>query len=353
MRKPPKDIQTVIRRGELHLPPLKIVPIELSPSAAVDAVVDVSWGDQSCRYVVECKRDAKPQTLRSAVEQVKRHSRMTGQGEPMVLAPYLSHEKLTDLLEQGVSAIDLCGNGGIEAPGKFHFFRTGFPNLYRESVPIRSAYLGDSSLVARALLLKGHFSAVAELAEFVRSRGGSLALSTVSKMLKRLESDLVIERPDRHLIRLIDAERLMDQLLSHNRPPKAESTWLGRVDLEPAALRARLRDIGRGSEIIATGMSSASDYVTFAGEEALECYSALPIPEVLSSLGGARETRSFPNLRLVETDEQRLYFDARGNLTASPVQTWLEMASGDKRSREASEPLRRTLLHDAEASLVA
>ena len=56
------------------------------------------------------------------------------------------------------------------------------------------------------------------------------------------------------------------------------------------------------------------------------------------------ETSRFANIELLETDENFVYFDARDDLVASPVQTYLELMQGDKRERETAEQLRKTIL---------
>ena len=345
------DFENMLRSGEIRLPPLDIVPVDIPFAPELDAVVDVAWGDQSCRYVVEWKNSAKPLTLRMAVEQAKRLAKSSGKGEPMVVVPYLTANKLDELLSLGVSGIDLCGNGVVQAPGRFSVYRTGQPNQYRDSEPLRSAYRGDSSLVTRALLLRSQFNSVGEILELIESRGGSLVMSTVSKVLKRLEQDLVIERLSSRAVRVIDPKRLLEQLTQSYLPAKRSATWLGQISLDTQTLLDRLQNAGNGNDVVKTGMGSATDYVTFGGEPVLECYTRLPIPELLTQLGGkASETRSFPNLRLIETKDQRVYFDAQSDLRASPLQTWLEMTSGDKRSREAAEPLKRKLLQDMGAT---
>ena len=56
------------------------------------------------------------------------------------------------------------------------------------------------------------------------------------------------------------------------------------------------------------------------------------------------ETSRFPNVELLETDEDFVYFDMRDNLAASPVQTYLELARGDKREQETAEQVRKAIL---------
>ena len=52
----------------------------------------------------------------------------------------------------------------------------------------------------------------------------------------------------------------------------------------------------------------------------------------------------FPNIELLETDEDFVYFDTRDNRAASPVQTYLELIQGDKREQETAEQLRKAIL---------
>jgi hypothetical protein len=56
------------------------------------------------------------------------------------------------------------------------------------------------------------------------------------------------------------------------------------------------------------------------------------------------ETSRFPNVEFLECDEDFVYFDARDNLAASPVQTYLELMRGDKREQETAEQVREAIL---------
>ena len=69
------------------------------------------------------------------------------------------------------------------------------------------------------------------------------------------------------------------------------------------------------------------------------------LESLLKRLGtDLEETSRFPNIELLETDEDFVYFDARDDLAASPVQTYLELMQGDKREQETAEQLRKTIL---------
>lgn len=196
-----------------------------------DALIEVAWRGRTCRFAAKLRRDAKPLTLQAAIEQVRGSVDATGTTRPMIVAPYFSREKLDQLLEAGISAIDFSGNAVIDVPGKFLFYKTGNPNKYPESTPIRSAYRGNGSLVARVLLLEGEFQAVGAIREAIRSRGGGLTLGMISKVLQRLEADLAIERPSRNAVRVLQPERLLAGLLEAYQPPRTQSTWMGKVSV--------------------------------------------------------------------------------------------------------------------------
>jgi hypothetical protein len=339
------NFDMMLREGRLEVPPLAIRVLARQRTKGEDALVDVAWRGRTCRFVVELRRDAKPLTLKIAIEQVREKAGKSGQGRPMIIAPYLSGEKLNQLLDAGISAVDFSGNAAIEVPGEFLFYKTGNASRYPDSSPIRSAYRGDGSLVARVLLLERELPAVGKILESIRSRGGALTLGTVSKVLRRLEADLVIERPTRNVVRVIQAERLLEGLRDAFQPPKAQGTWTGKVALDSGELRTRLEGIARDGGLVRTGASSAVEYAAWAGEPLITCYCRATPATLLGGLGAeAHETRAFANLQLIQTDDQLAYFDARPKLAASPIQAWLEMASGDKRQKEAAEQIRRGLL---------
>ncbi len=339
------NFRRMLRAGELSVPPLDIRVIQTARNAGEDAVLDVAWRGQSCRYVAQLKQDARPQTLKLATDQARQLAGKSSKSRPMVIVPYLTGEKLDELLGAGVSALDFCGNAAVEAPGRFLFYKSGNPNRYPDSSPIQSAYRGDSSLVARVLLLAREFQAIGDILAAIRERGGSLTMGTVSKVLQRLEADLVIQRPTRNRVRVIQPETLMDGLLEAWQPPRLESMWTGKVSLPAPNLLSSLERLARESDLVRTGESSAGEYAVWAGEPIITCYCRATPALLLNELGAeVKETGAFPNLRLLQTDDQRVYFDRRPKLTASPVQSWLEMASGDKRQKEVAGQIQRLLL---------
>ena len=343
-------LKMLLKKNPLRVPPLEIHVQTNHQDTSVDAIVKVAWRERSCDFSAILKTNSKPVTLKLAIDQLREYARASEQRRPMLIAPYFSQEKLDQLLGAGISAIDLSGNAAIDAPGELFFYKTGNPNLYPDSSSIRSAYRGDGSLVARVLLLEREFRAISEIKKSIRARGGALTLGMVSKVLQRLEEDLVIERPNRNTVKVIQPDRLLDGLLDAYQPLRTQTVWTGRVDLSDNELLNRLQTIADGG-IIRTGESSAGAYSVWAGEPIIACYCRETPTTLLDCLTtDFKETPAFANLRLIQTIDQRVYFDVRENLCASPIQAWLEMASGDKRQKEAAEPIRKLIVRETGGS---
>jgi hypothetical protein len=72
---------------------------------------------------------------------------------------------------------------------------------------------------------------------------------------------------------------------------------------------------------------------------------------LLKKLPGSQSDR-FPNLELLETEDEPVYFDARqkdGFWWASPLQVYMELMVGDKRDQETAEQLKTLVLNNAGA----
>jgi hypothetical protein len=74
---------------------------------------------------------------------------------------------------------------------------------------------------------------------------------------------------------------------------------------------------------------------------------------LLEKLEGSQTDR-FPNLELLETEDETAFFDPRYEGAfwwASPAQVYLELMAGDKRDRETAEQVRSTIMNNLEAVL--
>jgi len=351
-----KEMLDLLRRGKVELPPLSLRLIEAEPRRdglrRADAMVEASWGGKKARFLVECKALSTPKAFLAGVNQLKAAQLSRGTF-PMLFLPYLNDSRLQELEREGISGVDLCGNGVVVVPGAFSVFRTGGENRFPSYAPIKNIYRKNSSLVARVFLLRAVFKGVQGIGEEINrrnllvSRWGKkpISLSTVSKALKTLEEDLIIARNE--TIRLVQPEKLLDALERNFTPPPIREKVRFRVGADGAALQDLLADLSQTLEVplVATGLSSVSQYAAMQRGDVLSVYCPR-LEGMLERLGGDREDR-FPNLELLETDDETVYFDARpggGFLWASPIQVYLELMTGDKRDRETAGQVKEVIL---------
>jgi hypothetical protein len=348
---PESDILEQVLRGALSLPPLSLKAVEQTSLARdrsrPDLVIEAQWGAERVRFIAQVKRLATPKAVDEAITQA-RSLASPPQTYPMIIVPYLSEARLVELQEAQVSALDLCGNGVTVVPGKITVFRTGHPNRFPQSAKLRNVYRGKSSIVARAFLIQPQFDKVKEIMDLLAKRQGSVVFSTVSKVLKRLEDDLVITR-DKRLIKLIQADTLLDNLASNYDPPLIMERFRGRCALRREEIIRRLTTsaAAKAGKLVLTGAASTEKYAAMAGEPVASLYCTTMPTSLLSAADvDAEETDFFSNLQILRTNDDRVFFDPRlegGIPYASPIQTWLELAAGDKRQKDAAKQLGRTI----------
>lgn len=346
------DIRDRLSKEPLVLPPLTFTRLDADRQhPRVDAFYNIGWNGRTYKFVAEIKARSTPQAVMAAAHQAKSLAFDMPGSFPLVVVPYLSPSLLAELEQLGrISAVDLCGNGIVRGANEFLVFRSGLPNRFREVRPLKAAYRGTASLVARSLVLRHRFERVSEIRDFITSHGGRITLGTVSKVLTRLSEDLVIAR-DGKGVRVLQADKLLEQLRQGYRPPRIKVRWTGKLPLLDGALPRRLSEVAErlGGRVVPTGMSSAKHYVTIATEPVAAFYCSLEPQGLLRAAGlDTVATRTFPNIDLMQTDDDSVYFDPRtqdDQLMSSPVQTWLELTTGDKRSHEASAHLHSQLLN--------
>jgi hypothetical protein len=371
------ELLAFLKGGQFQFPPLQVVAVQPEvrfAGSVLDALITLRWGKRAYDFVVETCRLWTPKAVSERMDQVRRYALLTG-NYPLILVPYLSEERLLELEAQRISGIDLCGNGVIVVPDKLLVLRTGSPNRFRWTGTIKNVYRKNSSIAARAFLLVPQFGSVQEMLKEIQKRGGEITLATVSKVCKNMVSDLVIERasseasrerssnrrqseklsrpmprvkppPFVRRTRLLQPEKLLDLLARNYVPPEVRRTFRGKSVLQPEELRKRLESWERksGVKTILTGVSSVEAYAVMA-REPMQSFYCTDIESALRSLGSdLRETDRFANVTLLETRENFVYFDRRPGLIASPIQTYLELLTGDKREKETADQVRRVIL---------
>lgn len=347
--------------SQLAASPLELAPVTLTmqPTARTqfancDAVATATWDGGGATFAIECKRLATPKEFATAVLQVQSWSLPEGT-LPMLLLPYLKPEQLDELERLKISGVDLCGNGVITIPGRLMVYRTGQPNRFRSSAPIKNVYRGKTSLVARMFASQQSFPTVQALRDAIIERDpiarsgleSAIGLSTVSKALKTLEQDLIVAREDDGAIRLLQRNQLLNELMKENQPLEAEDCIRLKADVsddnlvEWIAGKIDSLDI----PVSATGLSSTSQYAVMQRGPIMQLYT--PDISAVATALAAPEADRFENIVLIKSKRAVDYFDSRWDKSfrwASPLQTWLELMRGDKRDREAAVQVRKLLL---------
>jgi hypothetical protein len=352
-----KEMLAFLQEGQLRFPPLQVTDSQTEPpftvkgrSAAMDALLTLGWQGRTYRFGVETKRLWTPKVIAEAMAAARENA---GKASvyPLILIPYLSEERVLALEAEGISGIDLCGNGVVVVPNELLVLRTGFPNCFRWEGTIKNVYRKNSSIVARTFLLVPQFDSVKEALAEIRRRGGDVAAATVSKVCKSLEADLVLERgrgadPVARRLRLLQPEKLLDLLADNYVPPEVSQTFRGKCSLPPEVLRERLAkgEVNSGVRVVLTGASSVEAYAVMA-REPVQCFYCTDVGKIVTSLAGdVRETPRFANVTFQETRDDFVYFDRRPDLAASPIQAYLELIKGDNREKETADQVRRMIL---------
>jgi hypothetical protein len=351
-----EDIFRALSDGEFMLPPLKVRLIEKKPKLRAlgnstyrpDALVEISRNRRRWKFLAELIAVSKPQAFNNAIAAIVSAAKKA-KLPPMIVMPYLSPEHLSELESQGISGLDLCGNGVVTIDDELLVVRTGQPNRYRSSEPIRNVYRGDSSLVARVFLARPEFRSVGEIEKAIRELGATVTLSTVSKVTKALEGDLIVSR-EQGSIRLLQPDKLLEALATNYRAPKVKERFVGKVALDESQLQQALAQAARkiGAKFVLTGAASATKYAVMGREPIVAAYCSAAPADLIAALSvRVEQTDRFPNLDLATTTDAPVYFDAidEGGVSfSSPIQTYLELASGDKRQRETAAQVREYLL---------
>ena len=351
-----RDMIEKLRRCEVSLPPLSFRFLEGAPEAdgnlRFDALAEASWRERIAKFAVECKSLSTPKAFQDGLSLLKTSSLPKGY-LPLLFLPFLSERQLQELEREGINGIDLCGNGVVVVPQIFAVFRSGEKNRFSSSAPIKNIYRKNSSMVGRVFLLRTGFETVQEICADINRRNmlvnrwdrKPMSLSTVSKALKTLEEDLIIARKDS--IRLLQPDRLLEKLSDNYVPPNIKERVRLKISEESGPIGELLMKLSQalGLPLVTAGTSSVGRYAVMQRSDLLSIYCPR-LETLLEQLPGSQTDR-FPNLELVETEDETVYFDARQEGSfwwASPVQVYLELMAGDKRDQETAEQVKSYIM---------
>jgi len=314
-----------------------------------DALVEVSVADRlSFEALVEIVPIATPKALtekcRQLVDYVSKIN--TPKLVPLIVAPYIGKRQAQILVTEGISWLDLCGNMRVEIPGRVYIERTGNKNRYPDTAPIKKIFQGTSALVSRALLLKPEgFKSQYELVDFINRRNANITISTVSRVLKSLEEELLVSKT-KSLISVPDTVRLLDRLtegyINSTRPNKSKMYKFACDDFETSFRRLL---VGRQLAYAACGFYAA---------KLKDLASTGEITIAVKDIEKARERfqldkpdAEFGNVGIIQTEDPGVWFNIEQK-PAMPVvddiELYLEMMVDTPRGPKVAELLRQRIL---------
>lgn len=330
--------QTLQGRTNLYAP-LEVASYNAEPSPTQapyrpDALLTLRWQGKEVSFVAEVKSRTAPKMVQQAIWQLKNY--VKDGRESLLILPYLSKSVAEMCTEERLSCIDLNGNYLIQTR-EILAIRLDKPNAFKESQPIKKIFSGNSSIVGRLLLRERKtFFSLNEVYRAIEELGGRLSLSAISKILKRLEEELIVDKSSDQ-ITLLQPEKLLECLRTEYRAPKLLETQRLKV---PLPVISFLRN------------SVDSSKWTLTGESSAERYSATTQTNILSAY--VTDLRNWPqfeeerfyNLCLKKTVDSFVYFDAakESERWASKIQSYLELSQLDKREKEIAQDLKMGIL---------
>lgn len=330
--------------------PLEIRSVERTPPSkdrGYDAQITLGWRGRKVSFLVEIKARTAPRIVSAAVWRLK--SRLGNREKNLLLVvPFLS-KTIVELIErEGISGLDLSGNYLIQTPNMVAI-RLDRENQFPESQPIKKIFSGNSSLVGRLFLTqKWRFKSVNEVCAAIQKLGGSLSLSAVSKVLKGLENELIIEKNSKG-ISLLQPEKLLQKLEDGYRAPKILGVAKLKIPIDAGVPfqfgDKRLFETFSAYRWVLSGETSAYRYSLQANIEVTKIYI-----ENYEPLLRFQDDR-FYNVLAQKTAESFPYFDAREDRLkdlalrySSPIQCYLELSKLDKREKEIAQAVREEIL---------
>lgn len=209
-------------------------------------------------------------------------------------------------------------------------------------------------MVGRVFLLRSSYETVQDVCAEINRRNllvkrwdkKAMSLSTVSKALKTLQEDLIISRED--TIRLLQPDKLLQKLSENYAPPNIKERIRLKVPERIGTIEELLRKESQALRLplAVAGMSSVGRYAVMQRGDLLSVY--CPRLDILTERLSGNQSDRFPNLELIETEDERVYFDGRQEENfwwASPVQVYLELMAGDKRDQETAKQVKTYIIN--------
>ena len=289
---------------------------------------------------IECKATDQLPSLASAAE----HLRLFAHGHqhlPLLVVPYMGPRARAWAKDAGVSWADLSGNAEIHAPG-LHVHVEGHPNRYATAGRPSHAFTPRYSRLTRVLLTDAdRWWRQRDLAE-----AADLSPGTVSKVVRRLAEDDLLQRDADGAVRVRAPSLLLDAWTQHYSFADHDIRRFHAVGRSgPDVLKHLAQNLSKTDVTwAATGPAAAWQYTAHADFRLTTIY-VDRYPTDLDALG-LREVDRGENVWLVGPRDDGVFYGKReqGCWCAHPVQVYLDLLGHSERADEAAADLRTKLL---------
>jgi len=318
----------------------KIRGVRSSPDDGADLVVEQG----ALRMAVEIKASGSSASVGAAIAAVKSAAAYQApKALPVVAVPYMGNVGKKLCADADVSWFDLSGNAHIVAPG-LRILIEGKPNRFVQRGRPSTAFAPKSSRIARQLLIDaGKAWRQQDLARAARLDDGF-----TSRIVQRLEHDRLVDRTPDGLLRVRDANLLLDSW-SEAYDFEKHTILRGHVAARDGEeLLAKAQTLESKVQYAATGLAAAYVYTQFAAFRLATFYVARrPSEKVLKDFGFREEPRG-ANVWLVIPNDEGVFdgADTVGKVVhcVHPVQVYLDLKAHPERAEEAAGELRARLL---------
>jgi DNA-binding MarR family transcriptional regulator len=339
VREAPDRLARLIAHGEI------LIPTILSEKKGSRSCPDRVLKFGQSIFVVECKTSSDAATIAATIRNVKEQAGQIGKKAiPTIAVPFMGPVGRRLCEEAGVSWFDLTGNARLEAPGvRVHI--EGKPNRFLRPVRPRSIFAPKSARLIRWLLI--HPEERFTQRNLVQDTGLSKGL--VSRLVRRLGEQGLVERGENDAIRLRDYNAMLDawrEVYDFSKHTIIRGHVAARSSDEIVRKLADQFDSAKLQHAV-TGLAGAWLWTQFAGFRLVVFYVERSPGEDVREAIGFHEEKSGENVWLVVPNDVGVFHGASqrdGVMCAHPVQVYLDLKNQPERSAEAAERLRKELL---------
>jgi hypothetical protein len=361
MRLTEKQIIESLKRTDGKYAPLMINSLQeqvsLQDGYQADAIMDCSiQNGPSFKAIVEIKTVATPQNILMATRQLASYFAYNKKVDrvPLLVAPYIGTKQAKILADKGISWLDLSGNMSIRVSNRIYIERTGKPNRFPDTSPIKKIFQGTSSLVSRALLIKPDgFESVNDIYNFINDKNPKVVLSTVSKVLKSLEEELLVNR-GKSSVSIADPEKLLERLAEgykNSTERKRRNTYryvIENFQQLSAGITSQCKDyLACGFYAAQIKGLAVTDQKTLFVKD-IEQFRRKAEEKLVSVTPDAE----FGSVIITETKDPGVWFNPEWRIIDSvvdDVELYLEMMVDTPRGSKIAEQLKRRILQKGEA----